>query len=249
MPTYCVIGSNRGIGLEFVRQLAASKDNTIIATVRPDADRTDLEAVASPSTHILECDTASVQSVHIFSNKVARNVLAGSSGPSHTKIDFLIVNAGINGTPTDQNSLSLDPVLLAEQIAVNVVGPAKVVEFLVDRKALAPGVRILNMSSGLGSLALSANIVPRKSISYSLSKAALNMLTVHQGHDVRARGGLPQAVVIAMDPGWVKTRMGGEGAPLEASESVSGMLQVLHGLKDEDNVSFFDARDGERKPW
>lgn len=248
MPTYCIIGTNRGIGLEFVRQLAASPDNTIIATTRPDADRTDLEAVASPTTHILECDTASVQSVHIFSNKVARNVLAGNSGPSHTKIDFLIVNAAINGTPPDQDSLSLNPVLLSEQMAVNVVGPAKVVEFLVDRKALAPAVRILNMTSGLGSLELSAAMEPRKSIGYSLSKAALNMLTVHQGYDVRARGGLPQAVVVAMDPGWVKTRMGGEGAQLEPSESVSGILQVLHGLKDEDNVSFF-GRDGKRKPW
>ncbi|KAL1902420.1 hypothetical protein Sste5346_001400 [Sporothrix stenoceras] len=248
MPTYCIIGTNRGIGLEFVRQLAQSPDNTIIATVRPYADRTDLDTVASANTHVLECDTASVQSVHIFSNQVARNVLMGESGPSQTKIDYLIVNAGINGTPADQDSLSLNPVLLTEQMAVNVVGPAKVVEFLVDRKALSPAARILNMSSGFGSLSQSASMEPRMSIGYSLSKAALNMLTVHQGYDVRARGKLPQAVVIAMDPGWVKTRLGGEDAPLEASESVSGMLQVLHGLKDEDNVSFF-GQDGKRKEW
>ncbi|ERT00943.1 uncharacterized protein SPSK_07925 [Sporothrix schenckii 1099-18] len=247
MPTYCILGTNRGLGLEFVRQLAKSPDNTIIATVRPNADRTDLDAVASPTTHIVECDVSSVQSVHIFANQVARNVLADSTGPSHTKIDFLIVNAGINGTPPDQDSLSLNPVLLTEQMAVNVVGPAKVVEFLVDREALAPTVRILNMTSGLGSLALSATMEPRKSIGYSLTKAALNMLTVHQGYDVRARG-LSQAVVIAMDPGWVKTRLGGDGALLEPSDSVSGMLKVLHGLKDEDNVTFF-GKDGERKPW
>ncbi|CAK7216875.1 hypothetical protein SCUCBS95973_002958 [Sporothrix curviconia] len=247
MPTYCVIGTNRGLGLEFVRQLAASPDNIVIATVRPDADRTDLEKVASPTTHILECDTASVQSVHIFSNQVARNVLNGADGPSTTKIDYLIVNAGVNGSPKDQDSLALNPVLLSEQIAVNVVGPAKVLEFLVDRKALSPSVRVINMSSGLGSLALSADMSPRKSVGYSLSKAALNMLTVHQGHDIRARG-LAQAVVIAMDPGWVKTRMGGEGALLEPDVSIAGMLKVLHGLKDEDNVSFYTS-DGARKPW
>ncbi|CAK7203865.1 hypothetical protein SEUCBS139899_006614 [Sporothrix eucalyptigena] len=247
MPTYCIIGTNRGLGLEFVRQLAASPDNTIIATVRPSADRADLEKVASPTTHVLECDTANVQSVHIFSNQVARNILAGADGPSTTKIDYLIISAGINGTPPGQDSLSLNPVLLNEQIAVNVVGPAKVVEFLVDRKALSPSVRILNMSTGLASLALSSGMSPRKSISYSMSKAALNMLTVHQGYDLRARG-LVQAVVIAMDPGWVKTRMGGEGAQIEPEESISGMLKVLHALKDEDNVSFF-GRDGQRKPW
>ncbi|CAK7225347.1 hypothetical protein SBRCBS47491_005857 [Sporothrix bragantina] len=247
MPTYCVIGTNRGLGLEFVRQLAASPDNTIIATVRPDADRTDLEKVVSPTTHILECDTASVPSVHIFSNKVARNVLAGADGPSTTKIDYLIVSAGVNGSPSDQDSLALNPVLLSEQMAVNVVGPAKVLEFLVDRKALSSSVRVINMSSGLGSVALTAESPARKYVGYSLTKAALNMLTVHQGHDIRARG-LSQAVVVSMDPGWVKTRMGGEGAQIEAEVSIAGMLKVLHGLKDEDNVSFF-GNNGERKPW
>ncbi|CAK7245984.1 MAG: hypothetical protein STHCBS139747_007605 [Sporothrix thermara] len=247
MPTYCIIGTNRGIGLEFVRQLAASPDNTIIATVRPNADRTDLEKVASPTTHILECDTSSVPSVHIFSNKVARNVLAGADGPSTTKIDVLVVNAGIDGSPEDQDSLALNPVLLSEQMAVNVVGPAKVLEFLTDRKALSPSVRVINMTSCFGSLAFSATMSPRKSISYSLTKAALNMLTVHQGHDLRARG-LTQAVVVAMDPGWVKTRLGGENAPIEAGESVAGMLKVVQGLKDEDNVSFL-TYSGERRPW
>ncbi len=243
MPTYCIIGTNRGLGLEFVRQLAASPDNTVIATTRPDADRSDLAAVASSATHVLDCDTSSVPSIHIFANKAAR-VLEGCG--AGRQIDFLINSAAINGSPPDQDSLSLNPGLLAEQMAVNVVGPAKVVEFLVDHKALAPNVRILNMTSGLGSLQLSATMEPRKCIGYSISKAALNMLTVHQGHDVRRR--LPQAVVIAMDPGWVKTRMGGEGALLDPADSIAGMLAVLNGLKDDDNVSFF-GRDGSRQPW
>ncbi|CAK7274765.1 hypothetical protein SEPCBS119000_006340 [Sporothrix epigloea] len=247
MPTYCIIGANRGLGLEFVRQLVASPDNTIIATVRPDADRADLLEISSPTTYIVECDTSSVPSVHIFSNTVARNVLSGADGPSTTKIDFLIVNAGVNGSPRDEDSLMLNPVLLSEQIAVNVVGPAKVLEFLMDRKALSPSVRVLNMSSSLGSMELSAQMSPRVCVGYSITKAALNMLTVHQGHDLRARG-LSKAVVIAMDPGWVKTRMGGESAPIEAKDSIAGMLKVLHGLKEDDNVSFFGS-DGKPRPW
>ncbi|CAK7565026.1 MAG: hypothetical protein SEPTF4163_002933 [Sporothrix epigloea] len=247
MPTYCIIGTNRGLGLEFVRQLAASPDNTIIATVRPEADRAELSEVASPTTHIVECDTASVPSVHIFSNYVARNILNGADGPSTKKIDYLIVNAGVNGSPRDQDSLMLNPVLLSEQMAVNVVGPAKVLEFLVDRKALSPSVRVINMSSSLGSMALSATMSPRVCVGYSITKAALNMLTVHQGHDLRARG-LDQAVVIAMDPGWVKTRMGGESAPIEAKVSIAGMLKVLHALKAENNAEFYGS-DGERRPW
>ncbi|CAK7270206.1 hypothetical protein SEPCBS57363_003987 [Sporothrix epigloea] len=247
MPTYCIIGTNRGLGLEFVRQLAASPDNTIVATVRPEADRTELSKVASTTTHIVECDTASVPSVHIFCNNVARNILNGADGPSTNQIDYLIVNAGVNGSPRDQDSLMLNPVLLSEQMAVNVVGPAKVLEFLVDRKALSPSVRVINMSSSLGSMERSATMSPRVCVGYSITKAALNMLTVHQGHDLRARG-LDKAVVIAMDPGWVKTRMGGESAQLEAKVSVAGMLEVLHALKSEDNAAFYGS-DAERRPW
>lgn len=246
MPTYCVIGTNRGLGLEFVRQIAASADNTIIASTRPDADRADLEAVAAASPAkivVLECDTSSVPSIHIFAQKIRRNVLADDQ-----KIDFLLNSAAINGTPDDQTSLSLNPGLLAEQISINVMGPAKLVEFLIDNKVLAPTVRILNMSSSLGSVTESSAMTPRKSVSYSISKAALNMLTVHQAHDVRERPLTSKAVVIAMDPGWVKTRMGGDLAPLEQEESISGMLKVLHSVKDEDNSAFFEYT-GKRKEW
>lgn len=239
MPTYCIIGTNRGLGLEFVRQLSLSADNTIVATARPGADLSDVRAVASATTRFLECDVANVPSIHLFANKLARSL-------DGRQIDVLINNAGINGTPSTETSLSLDHTNFAQQMSVNVVGPAKVVEFLLDQKLLAPAVRILNMSSGWASLDLSSKLNPRSCTGYSISKTALNMLTVHQGGDIRSR--LPQAVVIAMDPGWVKTRMGGDGAPLEAATSVSGMLKTLHSLKDEDNSSFF-AYSGERRPW
>jgi hypothetical protein len=51
-----------------------------------------------------------------------------------------------------------------------------------------------------------------------------------------------------MDPGWVKTRLGGDGVMLEPHESVGGMLKVLHGLKDEDSTKFFHYS-GEQIPW
>lgn len=229
----------RGLGLEFVRQLALSPENTIIATVRPDTDISDLQSAASATTHILECDVASVPAIHLFANKASR-ILGGN------QIDFLINNAGINGTPSSETSLSLDHTNFALQMSINVVGPAKIVEFLLDHKLLSPAVRILNMSSSLGSLELGSEASPRVFAGYSISKAALNMLTVHQGGDIRSR--LPKAVVISMDPGWVKTRMGGDQAQLEAVNSIAGMLRTLHSLQDEDNVSFF-SHDGTKKPW
>ncbi len=239
MPIYCITGTNRGLGLEFVRQLSLSPENTIIATARPAADLSDLKAVASATTHILACDTASDDSTLAFVREAVQ-ILDGR------KIDFLLNNAAINNTPAGETSLALDADHLAQQMSINVAGPARVVGSLHAAGALADAVRVLHMSSGLGSMELSLGMLPRKCVGYSISKAALNMLAVHQAGDLRAR--LPGSVVIVMDPGWVKTRMGGDGAVLEPAQSISGMLTVLYGLKDGDNGSFF-TYNGAKKPW
>ncbi|OCT53027.1 hypothetical protein CLCR_11416 [Cladophialophora carrionii] len=83
-----------------------------------------------------------------------------------------------------------------------------------------------------------------KCTTYSISKAAVNMLTVHQSEQLKDRG----IKVICMDPGWVKTRMGGDGALLEPEESIGGMLKVVHNLKDEDTGKFYTYTGGE-VPW
>ncbi|KAK0627955.1 hypothetical protein B0T14DRAFT_563716 [Immersiella caudata] len=241
MPVYVVTGTNRGLGLEFIRQLASSPSNTILAAVRSlPSDLGELRAVASPTTHILECDTSSITSIHTFA-KAAAQIL----NPSNLKIDFLINNAAINPASW-QSSLTLVPDDLTAQINTNVLGPAKTVEFLLEQNLLSENVRILNMTSGLASLKISAEIKPRKAAGYSISKAALNMLAVHQAEDLKEK--LPGVVVIVMDPGWVKTRMGGNGAILEPEESIGGMLKVLEGLKGDDNGKFFH-NSGEERPW
>jgi NAD(P)-dependent dehydrogenase (short-subunit alcohol dehydrogenase family) len=104
----------------------------------------------------------------------------------------LINNAGVN-IASQQTSTSLGPDDLAAQITVNVLGPAKMVEFLLGADLLSENVRILNMTSGLGSMQRSSEMKPRKCAGYSISKAALNMLSVHQGGDLRLK--LPGAVV------------------------------------------------------
>ncbi|KAK3390034.1 hypothetical protein B0H63DRAFT_464685 [Podospora didyma] len=246
MPTYCITGTNRGLGLEFVRQLSQSPENTILALTRSlSSDLGPLkEAIAASSspanTHILECDTSNLLSIHTFS-KEAGKILH----PLGKKIDFLLNSAAVNPASW-QSSLSLGPDDLSHQINVNVVGPAKTVEFLLGSDLLAKDVRILNMTSGLGSLSVSSGIKPRKCAGYSISKAALNMLSVHQAEDLKAK--LEGAVVIVMDPGWVKTRMGGEGAVMEPEDSIQDVLRVLHGLKKEDNGKFFH-HSGETIPW
>ena len=239
MSIYCITGANRGLGLEFVRQLATNSDNTILATSRStsESDVSDLKAISS-SIHILQCDVADLNSIKSFASEAGK-VLAGK------KIDFLLNNAGVN-FKSEQTSLGMDPEAILQNVRINVIGPAKVIQSLYEADLLDEEVRILNMTSGLASMQKSATISPRKCAPYSISKAGLNMLAVHLSEDLKAK--LPGVVVIVMDPGWVKTRMGGEGAVLEAQESIGGMLKTLHGLKGEDNGKFY-TYDGSEVPW
>lgn len=159
-------------------------------------------------------------------------------GPDH-RVDYLFNNAGINTVPT-QTALKLDPKDVHEQIAVNVLGPAKTVEALLAH--LGQGSVVVNVSSGLGSCGKGTLTGTIKATVYSISKAAPNMLTVHQAAELRGRG----VKVISMDPGWVKTRMGGELAMLQPEESISGMLKVVHGLE---GTGKFYGYDGSEVPW
>ncbi|KAG9720730.1 NAD(P)-binding protein, partial [Aureobasidium melanogenum] len=240
MPVYVLTGANRGLGLEFVRQLSADSSNTVIGAVRSMSnDLADLESLnKNNNIHILECDTGEVSSITSFAESCGKIL-------ESKKIDYLLNNSGINAVP-EQSSLSITESDMNEHIKINVLGPAKTTEAMYKADLLSSDVRILNMTSGLGSMKVSIGIKPRKCTTYSISKAALNMLTVHQGEELREK--LPGAVVISMDPGWVKTRMGGEGALIEAHESISGMLKVLYGLKKDDTASFW-TYSGEQVPW
>lgn len=191
MVTYFLTGANRGIGLEFVRQLSAKSGNTIIAGVRSrSSDISELEAIAEKgNVHIIECDVSSLDSLSSLEFRVAE--ILSKTGAN---LDFVFNVAGINATSAD-TSLTIDPESLQKHMQTNVLGPAKIVESL--RKYLARGATVLNITSGLGSLTVAQDVT--KCCTYSISKAALNMLTLHQAKDLKSAG----ARVICMDPGWV----------------------------------------------
>ncbi len=246
MPTYVITGANRGLGLEFVSQLSSQPlhSNTIIAGVRSLSDPSRISALqslasssSSSKIHIVECDTGSPSSISAFAKEVFKILDDGPEG----KIDYLLNNAGINAAPK-QTALTLTPEAVQEHMNVNVLGPALVVQALNSR--LGNASVIMNMTSGLGSLGeAKASNVP-KCTAYSISKAGLNMLTVHQAVEMRDRG----VVVICMDPGWVKTDMGGEEATMEREDSIKGMLRILSGLRVEDSGKFY-VSDGREKRW
>jgi NAD(P)-dependent dehydrogenase (short-subunit alcohol dehydrogenase family) len=147
MPVYIVTGANRGLGLEFVRQITNTNTNTVIAAVRSlQGDLDDLKHLASNApgrVHILECNTGSIESIHAFGDAV-RQTLGGAD----KQIDYLFNNAGINAT-SEQTSLDMTADSLRQHIDINVMGPAETVKVLAPN--LGAGSVVLNMTSGLGS--------------------------------------------------------------------------------------------------
>ncbi|KAF2824486.1 short chain dehydrogenase/reductase SDR [Ophiobolus disseminans] len=236
MPTYFLTGANRGIGLEFIRQLAPLPHTTLIAAVRTlSADTSALSSLNSQQNiHVIECDVSSADSLSSLEFRVAEILSKNGSN-----LDGIFNVAGINASSAD-TSLNLSSESLHTHMQTNVFGPAKIVQAL--SRYLARGATVLNITSGLGSLTVATDVA--KCCTYSMSKAALNMLTLHQARDLKGAG----VRVICMDPGWVKTRMGGKGAMIEAEVSVGCMLDVLGGLRDADSGKFF-RYDGGIVPW
>ncbi|KFY74535.1 hypothetical protein V499_05446 [Pseudogymnoascus sp. VKM F-103] len=238
MPTWLITGSNRGLGLEFVTQLSQDAGNTIIATSRSlsPSNLAGLKALDgnAATLHILECDTSSPPSITALGDQVT--ALIGD-----TKIDYLLNNAGVN-VASQQTGLTVTPEAILENMQTNVIGPAMIVQVL--EKHLGRGGVVMNMTSGLGSMSDAKGAETTKCTAYSISKAGVNMLTLHQANALAGRG----VVVVCVDPGWVKTALGGEGAVMEKEDSIRGMLGVLRGLKAEDSGKFF-AYDGKEKAW
>ena len=79
---------------------------------------------------------------------------------------------------------------------------------------------------------------------YATSKAALNMLVKGLAATLATKG----VIVVALSPGWVRTDMGGAGAPLAPETSVAGLRKVIAGLKERDSGTFL-SHDGSPIPW
>ena len=162
-----------------------------------------------------------------------------SAGLKGAPIDLLFCNAGISGKRgTSIGSFDYDS--WQEVLRVNVLGAAAVAEAFVDNVAASEGKRIAFMSSRLGSIAQASG----HTLPYASSKAALNMVVKAFSVLLAPRG----IIVLALHPGWVRTDMGGAGAPLEPGESVRGLRKVIDGATSADSGRFL-SHDGAGIPW
>ncbi len=240
MRRVVVTGANRGLGLEFTRQFLAAGDD-VVATVRQPKKADELNKLLTASggrgtavrLDVVDPADVAAAALHI--------------GERFGAVDLLVNNAGIWSAPGQPERASagalaeLRPEPVVEVLEVNAVGPILVTQALAPLLAAAGGAIVVNLSSGLGSLARATS---RGNVAYGMSKAALNMATRHLAAELARQG----TIVVAMSPGWVATDMGGPGAPLEPMESVRGMLNVVHGLTPVQSGKFLDHT-GATVPW
>jgi NAD(P)-dependent dehydrogenase (short-subunit alcohol dehydrogenase family) len=225
MPSILITGANRGLGLEFTKQYAAS-GYRVFATARQPSTAKELaqlaKATASISVHPLEVSDDA--SVHALARELAAEPL-----------DILLSNAGVMG-PKQQSLGNFDYAGMLETFNVNSIAPLRLAEVFLGNVLKGQRKLIAAITSGMGSIADSGG----GSYAYRASKAALNMSYHNLAIDLKDR----KVIAVVINPGWVQTDMGGGAAPVTPSASISAMRKVFDGLTLDDSGKFLDFKGG-----
>jgi NAD(P)-dependent dehydrogenase (short-subunit alcohol dehydrogenase family) len=236
MTHYLITGANRGLGLEFVRQLLARGDS-VAACCREPAKAAELNALggdgAGKRLKIYPLDVADPAAIAGLPKKLE----AGE-----VKVDVLINNAGV-ASGQDEELGEFEAETMERVLSINSVAPMLVSQAMVpllEDKGKSP--KIVCITSGLGSITQADGLA--YGLSYGMSKAALNMGVKKLSSELKRRG----IAIVALHPGWVQTDMGGANAPLRPPESIRGMLAVIDGLDLEQSGRFLNYA-GDELPW
>ncbi len=223
-PTLLIAGASRGIGLALVGQFA-KRGWRVLGTARNLASGADISK-AGGEVHL--CDVTDPHSVARLGKSLA-----------HESIDLLLCNAGIYG-PRGGTVGNTDYAEWQKVIDVNVFGPMRLVEALLEPVARSKRKTIAFTTSRMGSIAMNAG----GSMIYRSSKTMLNSVAKNLSIDLAGKG----VTVAVFHPGWVQTEMGGAGATLTIPEATDAIATTLSGLTPKDNGKFFNY-DGTDLPW
>jgi NAD(P)-dependent dehydrogenase (short-subunit alcohol dehydrogenase family) len=222
-----VTGGNRGIGLEACRQLARAGMNVVLAARDPQRGEEAAQKLRGEGLDVTSerLDVADSQSVTDCARRLA---------DAGTEVNVLVNNAGVYPT---QGVLSVREETFEMALEVNALGPFRTCRVFVPNMVQRGYGRVVNVSSGGGSFG--EGLGPA---AYAVSKAALNAPTVKVAQAVRGN-----VKVNVMCPGWVRTEMGGSGAPRSPEEAVDTLVWLATLAEDGPNGGFF--RDRKPIPW
>lgn len=235
MAVIVITGANRGLGLEMASQYLAAGERVYTLSRKSSAE---LEALA---------DTGRLTSIlaELTTDSSLRQAVQHIDAK---EVDILINNAGSMGngnfaTPDVpfQPFGSFDRDEWLRIYDINVCTPMAVTELLVDKLAAAKTGRVVTLSSMVGSSAWNTigNLYP-----YRASKAAVNSMMKSMGINLLERG----IIAAAIQPGWVRTDMGGPAADLAPADSIAAVRKTIAGLNDADAGMLF-THDGEPAPY
>jgi NAD(P)-dependent dehydrogenase (short-subunit alcohol dehydrogenase family) len=238
-----ITGGNRGLGLQTAKDLGKAGVHVVIGSRDAAKGTAAANSLKSDGISIesLKCDVTNPQdhraAYEFFERKFGR-------------LDILINNAGVwledrIGGGNQTSILSQD--ILRRTFEANFFAPVALTQTLLPLIRKSPAGRIVNLTSILGSLTLHSNpkspIYEAKHLAYDASKAAINMFTIELAHELRNT----KIKVNSAHPGWVKTDMGGENAPMDIADGGKTSAQLALLPDDGPTGGYFHL--GEALPW
>lgn len=246
MASYLITGSSRGIGLEVTKLLNSSSDvGTVFATAR---------SLSPALQEVVNSSNGRVQFVPLEVTKedsiaAAVKEVTQKLGPGNG-LDVVINNAGIQILEQDGVGHMHG---LAETLDVNVIGVQRVSAAFLPLLALGAQKKLVVISSELGSQALSERFATNAPYpSYKVSKAAANMVGTMFAEELGPKG----FTVLVVNPGWLKTDLGGPYAFLEPIVGARQVVEIIQKATPADNGTFrslyvegHPIYDGKNLPW
>ena len=222
-----ITGANRGLGLALTRAYLERGDRVAATTRHPAraAELHQLKETYRDDLIILRADVGLGRSVTATAEDASLHL---------PRLDVVINNAGVAPGKPEQPLETLELAQVRDALETNALGALRTVRAMLPllRKSRQP--RVVNVSSGAGSLSKPAGKKPN--YAYAGSKAALNMFTRLMAEEFRE-----QAIcIVAMTPGWVKTDMGGADAELEPATVASEMVEAIDRLTIEQTSLWLD---------
>ena len=232
METVLITGGNRGIGLEFSRQLA--EDGWFVLACSRDLEKSDalnkLAAEYPERITLYALDVTDHRQIEKLSQILANK-----------PIDLLINNAGVFPDINDRSFGQTDYDSWAHAFLVNTMAPLKMAEEFIAQITQSSRKTIVTITSKMGSVADNGR---GGSYIYRSSKSAVNMVIKSIAIDLESN----DIISVLLHPGWVRTDMGGPSGLISVEQSVSGMLSVIREVTSADSGKFI-AYDGQIIPW
>ena len=226
-----ITGTDRGIGLGLVRHYL-DKGESVVATSRrpePSGELADLAKTYADRIRLMSLDVVDEDSLVRFGDAIRGEGISFKT---------VISNAGVT---VAEDFGRWTAKVFTTNFLVNTVGPALLIQAI--EPSLKSGAKVVHISSGMGSI--ERNINPENGLdAYAVSKCGLNILSRRLAEKFKPRG----IIVLSLDPGWVRTDMGGPEAPTEVSEAVQNITSTIERAGVEDTGNFLSSA-GSRIPW